>query len=84
MRIRKNRYNLDAMPSILRWVLRLGPTNPIAVRLVQNGSKRTKHLYIRGAYLAALILMVLWFMLTAGGGGGHGHADQREARRPSA
>ena len=31
------------MPVFLRWLLRLGPTNPIAVRLVQNGSRRTRH-----------------------------------------
>jgi ABC-type transport system involved in multi-copper enzyme maturation permease subunit len=57
------------MPTILRWVLRLGPTNPIAVRLVQNGSRRTRHLYIRAAYLAALIFLVLWMMLAGGVGG---------------
>jgi ABC-type transport system involved in multi-copper enzyme maturation permease subunit len=51
------------MPVILRWFLRLGPTNPIAVRLVQNGSRRLKHLYIRGAYLAALVLVLLWTLL---------------------
>ena len=51
------------MPVFLRWFLRLGPTNPIAVRLVQNGSRRLKHLYIRGAYLAALVLVLLWSLL---------------------
>jgi len=55
------------MPIVLRWLLRLGPTNPIAVRLVQNGSRRTKHLYVRAGYLAALILITLWLMLIAGG-----------------
>lgn len=58
------------MPVILRWFLRLGPTNPIAVRLVQNGSRRMRHLYIRSGYLAALILVLLWSLLAAGGGGG--------------
>jgi ABC-type transport system involved in multi-copper enzyme maturation permease subunit len=56
------------MPIVLRWLLRLGPTNPITVRLVQNGSRRTKHLYVRAGYLAALILITLWLMLVAGGG----------------
>ncbi|MAO23725.1 MAG: hypothetical protein CMJ35_03245 [Phycisphaerae bacterium] len=58
------------MPIFLRWLLRLGPTNPIAVRLVQNASRRTKHLYVRSAYLAVLILVLLWAMLgnTPGGG----------------
>ncbi len=56
------RYHLG-MPIFLRWLLRLGPTNPIAVRLVQNGSRRTRHLYIRSAYLAALIIVLLWALL---------------------
>lgn len=51
------------MPVILRWMLRLGPTNPIAVRLVQNGSRRMRHLYIRSAYLAVLIIGLLWMLL---------------------
>ncbi len=43
--------------------------NPIAVRLVQNASRRNKHLYVRSAYLAVLILVLLWAMLgnTPGG-----------------
>tara|TARA_R110002073_G_scaffold118918_1_gene258351 strand:+ start:203420 stop:205288 length:1869 start_codon:yes stop_codon:yes gene_type:complete len=57
------------MPIFLRWLFRLGPMNPIAVRLVQNASRRTKHLYVRSAYLAVLILVLLWAMLgnTPGG-----------------
>ncbi|MBL4592119.1 MAG: ABC transporter permease subunit [Phycisphaerales bacterium] len=51
------------MPIFFRWLLRLGPSNPIAVRLVQNASRRTKHLYVRSAYLAVLILVLLWTML---------------------
>src|SRR5215203_4797064 len=55
------------MPVILRWFFRLGPTHPITVRLVQNGSRRLRHLYIRSGYLAALILVLLWALLTKGG-----------------
>lgn len=51
------------MPVFLRWLLRLGPINPITVRLVQNGSRRTRHLYIRSAYLAVLIIVLLWTLL---------------------
>ncbi len=51
------------MPAFLRWLLRLGPTNPIAVRLVQGGSRRTRHLYIRTAYLAVLIAVLMWVLL---------------------
>lgn len=57
------------MPVFLRWLLRLGPMNPIAVRLVQNGSRRSKHNLVRSAYLAVLILVLLWAVLgnTQGG-----------------
>src|SRR5215831_15640472 len=58
-----SRYHLPPMPVFLRWFLRLGPTNPIAVRLVQNGSRRTKHMYIRAIYLAVLVVVLLWSML---------------------
>lgn len=51
------------MPVALRWLLRLGPTNPIVVRLVQTGSRRTRHLYIRTIYLGALIAVLLWALL---------------------
>jgi len=58
------------MPVLLRWLLSLGPTNPIAVRLVQNGSRRSRHMYIRSAYLALLVLVMLWTLLVQTGGGG--------------
>src|SRR5438477_4059692 len=54
------------MPVVPRWFLRLGITNPITVRLVQNGSRRMRHLYIRAGYLAVLILVLLWILLTSG------------------
>ncbi len=51
------------MPVILRWLLRLGPVNPIAVRLVQGGSRRQRHMYIRSAYLLALIITLLYLLM---------------------
>jgi len=57
------------MPVLLRWLLRLGPINPIAVRLVQGGSRRSRHLYIRTIYLGALIVTLLYLLLTMQGGG---------------
>jgi hypothetical protein len=51
------------MPHALRWLLNLGPTNPIAVRLVQNASRRPKHLYVRAGYLAVLIVVLLWLLV---------------------
>ncbi len=50
------------MPPLINWILRLGPTNPIAMRLVSSGSRQTRHLLIRSAYLAALILVLLWVL----------------------
>ena len=51
------------MPVVLRWLLNLGPTNPICVRLVQGGSRRLRHLYIRAGYLAVLIVVLLAMLL---------------------
>lgn len=68
------------MPVFVRWLLRLVPLNPIAVRLVQNGSRRTRHLYIRAAYLAVLILLLLWTLVAVGSGS----FDYRELARNAA
>lgn len=63
------------MPEILRRLLRLGPTNPIAVRLVQNGSRRVRHMYIRATYLGALVLVLLWSLLARAGSGELSYRD---------
>ncbi|MDX9911649.1 MAG: ABC transporter permease subunit [Phycisphaerales bacterium] len=57
------------MPVLLRWLLNLGPTNPIAVRLVQNGSRRGRHNLVRSIYLAVLIIALLWALLLNTGAG---------------
>ncbi len=54
------------MPVVLRWFLRLAITNPITVRLVQNASRRPRHLYVRLAYLGVLIVVLLWVLLVQG------------------
>ncbi|MFG0329104.1 MAG: ABC transporter permease [Phycisphaerales bacterium] len=51
------------MPAFLNWLLRLGPTNPICMRLVTGGSKRTRHLLIRSGYLAVMIIVLLASLL---------------------
>lgn len=66
------------MPVILRWFLRLGPSNPITVRLVQNGSRRSSHNYIRSIYLAVLIVVLLWSLLLNAGPGRGGAPSYRE------
>jgi ABC-type transport system involved in multi-copper enzyme maturation permease subunit len=39
------------MPAALNWLLGLLITNPICMRLVQGGSRRTRHFWIRMGYL---------------------------------
>lgn len=51
------------MPVFVRWLLSLIPTNPIVVRLVQGGSRRARHMYIRAGYLALLIIVLLALLL---------------------
>ncbi|MBM4113354.1 MAG: hypothetical protein FJ253_08280 [Phycisphaerae bacterium] len=65
------------MPAFLIWLSRLLPTNPICMRLVEGGSRRTRHLLIRSAYLG--ILMVLLFFALAGSPGTLKELAQRGA-----
>jgi len=53
------------MPVFVNWLLRLLPTNPICMRLVQGGSTRMRHLYIRAGYLAIMIVVLLFVLLNA-------------------
>ena len=55
------------MPPFVNWCLRLGPTNPIATRLVSTGSRREFHLLLRISYL--LILMAVLFIALIGEAG---------------
>jgi len=55
------------VPAIVRWLLGLVITNPICVRLVQGGSRRTRHNLIRTAYLAVLIIVLLALLLPESG-----------------
>ena len=51
------------MPAFLDWLFRLGPTNPISVRLVQTGSRRVRHLTIRSGYLGLLMVILLFALI---------------------
>jgi ABC-type transport system involved in multi-copper enzyme maturation permease subunit len=55
------------MPAIINWLLRLAPTNPICMRLVQGGSRRKRHYYIRAGYLGVMIVVLLFVMLPSSG-----------------
>ncbi len=48
------------------WIWLLIPANPILVRVVQGSSKRTRHLWLRAGYLAALLLVVLFSLILSG------------------
>lgn len=50
------------------WFWRLLPANPILVRVVSGGSRRVRHLQIRAAYLAVLLVVVLIWQIGQGGG----------------
>jgi ABC-type transport system involved in multi-copper enzyme maturation permease subunit len=51
------------MPAFLNWLLRLLPTNPICLRLIQGGSRRPRHLLIRSGYLAVMIFVLLFALV---------------------
>jgi ABC-type transport system involved in multi-copper enzyme maturation permease subunit len=55
------------MSILLQWFWHLLPANPVAVRIVQGGSRRMQHLWVRMAYLGALIGLVLIGLLSGGG-----------------
>ncbi len=63
------------MPPVLRWLSDLLPTNPIAVRIVAGGSRRSRHLLLRSGYLAVMIVVLLTGLL-----GGESTAKQLAAR----
>lgn len=54
------------MPVALTWLSNLLPTNPIAVRIVAGGSKRSRHLLLRSGYLAVMIAILLVGLLGSG------------------
>jgi ABC-type transport system involved in multi-copper enzyme maturation permease subunit len=67
------------MPHALRRILELAPLNPIAVRLVQSGSRRARHGFLRSAYLAVLIGALLWLLLLNAGGANISYRQLAEA-----
>jgi ABC-type transport system involved in multi-copper enzyme maturation permease subunit len=76
------------LPPLLRdlglWFWRLGPGNPILVRVVFAGGKRLRHLWIRTGYLAVLTVAVIVGVLIAqsqAGGGASLAALAKSATR---
>ncbi len=56
------------MHALTRWLWTQGPGNPMVIRIVQGGSRRAYHLWVRMGYLGALILLVLTGLMTGGTG----------------
>lgn len=57
----------DVFRKLGLWFWHLIPANPILVRVVQGSSKRTRHLWLRTAYLGALATVVLFSLFLAVG-----------------
>ncbi len=55
------------MTRLLNWLLALGPTNAVALRIVKGASNRTRHLMIRSVYLGVLMVLVVISLLGPGG-----------------
>ena len=58
----------DAISNLGKWFWYLVPANPILVRVVQGGSKRTRHAWFRFGYLLVLFAVLLLTYLTYSGG----------------
>ena len=61
---------IAAMTAITQWLWRLGPGNPMVVRIVEGSSRRTRDTAVRWLYLAAVIVLVLLGIISGGGLGG--------------
>lgn len=61
---------IPPMNLVADWLWRLLPGNPMVIRIVEGGSRRTRHLWVRMGYLGALIVLVLIGLLSGGGLGG--------------
>jgi len=59
------------MQLLLDWFWHLLPANPMVVRVVQGGSQRLRHLWVRMGYLGVLIGLVVIGMLIGEGMGGN-------------
>ncbi|UCE60605.1 MAG: ABC transporter permease subunit [Phycisphaerales bacterium] len=47
------------------WFWHLLPSNPILVRVVHGGSRRSRHMWLRAGYLGALLIVVLFSLISS-------------------
>ena len=57
------------------WFWYLLPANPILVRVVYGMSRRTRHMWLRFGYLSALLMVVMFTLLSLGTSSGTSLAD---------
>ncbi|MEM8737763.1 MAG: ABC transporter permease subunit [Planctomycetota bacterium] len=50
-----------------RWLWRLGPGNPMVVRIVEGGSRRAQHFWVRLGYLGLLVGLVMVGLMSGAG-----------------
>ncbi|MEM9419881.1 MAG: hypothetical protein AAGA25_12645 [Planctomycetota bacterium] len=55
------------MQAVGRYFWRLGPGNPMVVRIVEGGSRRMQHMFVRMGYLGLLVILVVIGLLSGGG-----------------
>ena len=67
------------MLGIADYFWRLIPANPILRRVVENAGKKKRDMIIRSAYLAILVIIVLWTIATGDTGSGDLAALARES-----
>ena len=58
------------MTAVAQWLWRLGPGNPMVVRIVEGSSRRPRDAAVRWLYLALVIVLVLLGIISGGGLGG--------------
>lgn len=67
------------MQLIGRWLWYLLAANPMVVRIVQGGSRRMRHQFVRWGYLGFMTLLVLFSLLAGGGSAGTTLTDLAKA-----
>ncbi|MBB6428953.1 ABC transporter permease [Algisphaera agarilytica] len=55
------------MQAVGRYFWRLGPGNPMVVRIVEGGSRRMQHMFVRMGYLGLLVILVVIGLLAGPG-----------------
>lgn len=55
------------MQWMIYWFWQLIPANPILMRIVQGGSRRVRHLWVRMGYVGVMVMLVMLALASGGG-----------------